>query len=304
VSTIPFTADPDAITMGEGLSVAARYWRATIDLWSLPVAVVAAVAAVVSWLVGGLATTAGTLAATPAPGTDPMTILGPYLPGLLASTFVTGTVSMVAGWVYLSIAVAGLRGYRVMPGWIIRRGLRTFIADVLLTLGFGAAFAVLALLSLAGGPGLVLVVMVTAFVPAMYVSVRLVFWSLAIFDGAGIRQGLGATWLLSRGAVARMLGWGVTVAAIGLLVNVTASLATLPLGDGNPVRSGITAAATEAFTAYSMIALSVIYESQRRRSVLRSPMPAWSAPAAPAIPLDGSAPVDPLDPPPSPPGWR
>jgi len=297
MSSIPFTSDPAGITIGEGLSVAARYWRATIDLWSMPVAVVAAVTAVVTWLTGGLAPAPGTLPMTYTPGTDPMTVIGPYLPGLLASTFVTGTVSMVAGWVYVSIAIAGLRGYRVMPDWIIRRGLRTFAADILLALGFGAAFASLAAISFAGGPGVVMVVMVTALVPAMYVSVRLTFWSLAIFDGAGIREGLGATWLVSRGAVARMLGWGFSVALIGLLVGLVAALATLPLGDGNPVRAGITAAVAEAYAAYSMIALAVIYESQRRRSVLRSPMP-WPGQVAPAA-------GDPLDPPPPPPaGWR
>ena len=294
--TIDFRSDPAGVTLGEGLSVAARYWRASVDLWSLPVAVVAAVAAVVAWLTGRLAPAPGSLPMTYPPGTDPMTVIGPYLPGLLASTFVTGTASMVAGWVYLAIAIAGLRGYRVMPAWIIRRGLRAFAADILLALGFGAAFAVLSVISLAGGPGLALVVVVTALVPAMYVSVRLTFWSLAIFDGAGIRQGLGATWLLSRGAVARMLGWGFTVALIGLLVSLAASLVTLPLGDGNPVRAGITAAAAEAFAAYAMIALAVIYESQRRRSVLRSPMP-WPGQVAPA-------PADPLDPPPPPAGWR
>ena len=245
----------------------------------------AAVTTVVAWMIGEVAPAPGALPATFTPGTDPMTLIGPYLPGFLASTFVTGTVSMVAGWVYLSITVAGLRGYRVMPGWIVRRGLRAFVADVLVMLGFGAAFAVLAILSLAGGPGFTVVVTVTALVPAIYLSVRLVFWSLAIFDGAGIGQGLGATWLISRGSVARMLGWGLTVATIGLLVNVAVTLVTVPLGDGNPVRTGITAAATEAFAAYSMIALAVIYESQRRRSVLRSPVPAWGCrPESPTAP--------------------
>jgi hypothetical protein len=304
---IAFTSDPAGVTLGEGLSVAARYWRATVDLWSLPVALVAAATALVTWLVGGLAPAPGSPPPTYVPGMDPMTVIGPYLPGFLSSTFVTGTVSMVAGWVYLAIAIAGLRGYRVMPGWIIRRGVRAFAVDILLTLGFGAVFAVLAILSLAGGPGVVLVVMATAFVPAVYLSVRLIFWSLAIFDGADIGQGLGATWLISRGAVARMLGWGFTVASIGLLVNIVATVVTSPLGDGNPVRTGITAAATEAFAAYSMIALAVAYESQRRRSVLRSPVPtwtggsagpAWTAPAA--RPVDPSATPEPLDPPPPP----
>jgi hypothetical protein len=294
--TIPFTSDPAGITIGEGLSVSARYWRATIDLWSLPVALVAAVAALVTWLVGGLAPAPGSSPTTYVPGMDPWTVIGPYLPGFLSSTFVTGTVSMVAGWVYLAIAIAGLRGHRVMPGWIIRRGMRTFAASVLLAIAFGAAFAVLAVISLIGGPGLVLVVMITALVPAIYVSVRLIFWSLAIFDGAGIRQGLGATWLLSRGAVARMLGWGLTVATLGVLVNIAASLVTLPLGDGNPVGSGIAAAATEAFAAYSMIVLAVVYESQRRRTVLRSPEPASPAPGSPGSPIGG-----PFDPPPPPP---
>ncbi len=303
--TIPFSSDPAGITLGEGLSVSVRYWRATADLWSLPVAVVASVAAIIAWLVDGLAPAPAALPTTYAPGTDPMTLIGPYLPGFLASTFVAGTVSMVAGWVYLSIAVAGLRGHRVMPGWIIRRGLRAFAASVLLAIGFGAAFAILAVVSAAGGPGLILVVMVTAVVPALYLSVRLIFWSLAIFDGAGIRQGLGATWLLSRGAVARMLGWGLTVGTLGLLVNITASLITTPLGDGSPVRSGITAAVTEAFAAYSMIALAVIYESQRRRSILRSPVPPWSPPAtSPVDPAGASRPAEPpnpFDPPPPPP---
>ena len=309
MTIIPFTSDPAGVTLGEGLSAAARYWRATIDLWSLPVALVGASMAVVTWLVGSLGPAPGAIPLVYAPGTDPMTVLGPYLPGFLASTLVTGAVSVAAGWVYLSIAIAGLRGYRVMPGWIVRRGMRTFVADVLLTLGFGAAFAVLAVISLPGGPGLVLVVMVTAFVPAIYLSIRLIFWSLAIFDGAGIRQGLGATWLLSRGGVARMLGWGVLVAALGLLVNLVASVATLPLGDANPVGAGITAAVTEAFRAYAMIALAVIYESQRRRSVLRSAAPAWAAPGSPP-PIAGTPdpaasgdPSSPFDPPPPPAGW-
>lgn len=294
--TIAFTSDPAGITLGEGLSVAARYWRATIDLWSLPVAVVAAVTTVVAWLIGEVAPVPGAPPATFTPGTDPMTLIGPYLPGFLASTLVAGTASMVAGWVYLSIAVAGLRGYRVMPGWIVRRGVRAFVADVLVMLGFGATFAVLAILSLAGGPGLTVVVTITALVPAAYLSVRLVFWSLAIFDGAGIGQGLGATWLLSRGAVARMLGWGLTVATIGLLVNAAATLVTAPLGDGNPVRTGITAAATEAFAAYSMMALAVIYESQRRRSVLRSPV----VPLMASTPSGSPPAPGPFEPPPPP----
>jgi hypothetical protein len=296
VPTIAFPSDPASVTLGEGLSVSARYWRATVDLWSLPVALVAAVTALVTWLVGGLAPAPGTPPATWTPGMDPMTVIGPYLPGFLASTFVTGTVSMVAGWVYLSIAIAGLRGYRVMPGWIVRRGMRAFAVDVLLTLGFGAVFAILAILSFAGGPGLVIVVMATAFVPAAYLSVRLIFWSLAIFDGADIGQGLGATWLISRGSVARMLGWGFVVATIGLLVNLIATVVTAPLGDGNPVRAGITAAVTEAFAAFSMIALGVVYESQRRRSVLRSHVVPFMAPAPP-----GSPPAPgPFDPPPPP----
>jgi hypothetical protein len=296
VPVIAFTSDPAGITIGEGLSVSARYWRATVDLWSLPVALVAAATALVAWVVDGLAPTPGALPSTYVPGMDPMTLIGPYLPGFLASTFITGTVSMVAGWVYLAIAVAGLRGYRVMPGWIIRRGLRALAVAIVLTLGFGAVFGTLAIVSLAGGPGVVIVVMATAIVPAIYVSVRLIFWSLAIFDGAGIRQGLTATWLVSRGAVARMLGWGLTVATIGLLVDVIATLVTTPLGDGNPVRAGITAAAAEAFAAYSMIALAVVYESQRRRSVLRSPADPFATPSQPGSP----PPPGPFDPPPPP----
>ena len=302
--TIPFTSDPAGIDIGEGLSIAARYWRATADLWSLPVAIVAAVTAVATWAISGLVPGA-TLPTTFTPGVDPMTVIGPLLPQLILSMVVIGSATMVAGWVYLSIAIAGLRGYRVMPGWILRRGVRAFAADLLVTVVFGAVFGVLALFSLIGGPGLLVVVMVTAFVPAVYVSVRLVFWSLAIFDGADIIGGFHATWRISRGAVARMLGWGVMVAVIGLVVRGGAELVTILIGDGSPVRAGIIAAITEVFAAYSMIALAVIYESQRRRTILGS-MPAFQAhaPRPPtAGPIDPPAPRNPIDPPPPPSGW-
>lgn len=301
--TIPFTSDPAEIDIGEGLSIAARYWRATADLWSLPVAIVAAVTAVATWAIAGLVP-GSTLPTTFTPGMDPMTVIGPLLPQLVVSTVVIGSVTMVAGWVYLSIAIAGLRGYRVMPGWILRRGVRAFAADLLVTVVLGAVFGVLALFSLAGGLGLLVVVMVTAFVPAAYVSVRLVFWSMAIFDGADIIGGFHATWRISRGSVARMLGWGVMVAVIGLVVRGGAELVTIPIGDGNPVRAGIIAAITEVFAAYSMIALAVIYESQRRRAILGS-MPAFQAQTLrppTAGPIDPPAPRNPLDPPPPPEG--
>ena len=117
-----------------------------------------------------------------------------------------------------------------------------------------------------------------------------------IFDGADIVGGFHATWRISRGAVARMLGWGVMVAVIGLVVRGGAELVTTPIGDGSPIRAGITAAITEVFAAYSMIALAVIYESQRRRAILASPAampPAWAA-AEPPVPSN------PFEPPPPP----
>lgn len=299
--TIPFTSDPAQIAIGAGLSIAARYWRATADLWSLPVAIVAAVTAVATWAISGLAPGA-TLPATFTPGMDPMTLIGPLLPQLIVSAIVIGSVTMVAGWVYLSIAIAGLRGYRVMPGWILRRGVRAFAADLLVTVVVGAVFGVLALFSLVGGLGLLAVVMIAAFVPAIYVSIRLAFWSLAIFDGADIIGGFHATWRISRGAVVRILGWGIMVAVIGLVVRAAAELVTTPIGDGSPVRAGIIAAITEVFAAYSMIALAVIYESQRRRAVLTSPMampPGWTTTAPPAEPPTASSPFEPPPPP-----WR
>lgn len=294
--TIQFSSDPAEIEIGEGLSVAARYWRATADLWMLPVAIVAAVTAVVTWAMPGPGSGWETLSLTDVPGTDPMTVIGPLLPQLVVSTIVVGSVTMVASWIYLAIAIAGLRGYRVMPDWILRRGVRAFAADLLVTIAFGALFGVLALLTVGGGPGLMVVVMAVAFVPAIYLSVRLIFWSLAIFDGADIVVGFHATWRISRGSVPRMLGWGILVAVIGLVVRAGAELVTMPIGDGNPVRAGITAAITEVFAAYSTIALAVIYESQRRRTILASPRTIPSTPAA----VEPAVSSNPFEPPPPP----
>jgi hypothetical protein len=289
VPTIAFTSDPAGITVGEGLSLSARYWRATADLWMLPVAIVAAVTAVATWLAARLVPAPG-LPATYLPGTDPMTVIGPLLPQLLLTGILATGVSMVAGWVYLAIAIAGLRGYRVMPGWILRRGVRVLAVDLLLSAAFVVVFGILAVFSLVGGPGLLVVVMVTAFVPAIYLSVRLVFWSLAIFDGAGIGEGLDATWRITRGSVPRLLGWGFAVALIGLVARLVEELVTSPLGSGNPIRPGIAAAVTEAASAFSTIVLAVVYESQRRRAVLLSPV----------VPPPAPARMHPFDPPPPP----
>jgi hypothetical protein len=305
--TITFTSDPAGVTLGDGLSLAARYWRATADLWMLPVALVAALTAVVAWGIAGATPGIGAIPLVYKPGTDPMTVIGPILPGAILSSLLLSGASTVAGWVYLAIAIAGLRGYRVLPGWILRRGVRVLAADLLVAAGFVALFLVLAILAIAGGPGLMAVVMVTAMVPAIYVSIRLILWSLAIFDGAGIAEGLVATWRITRGSVARMLGWGLGVAVVGMVVRLVAEILTAPLGDANPVRSGISAAVTEAFSAYSMIALAVIYESQRRRAILAAPGPVLPEPVMPEPRGDGlpddraPTPPGPFDPPPPPP---
>ena len=104
------------------------------------------------------------------------------LPQILVLTAVTTVVAILASWVYVAIAIAGLRGRPLTAGWIVGAGLRTLVAGLIQTAAVLAAFGLAILL---GGP-LALIVFLVLIVPAIYLSLRLTFWQYAIFDGEGI----------------------------------------------------------------------------------------------------------------------
>ena len=177
---------------------------------------------------------------------------------------------------------------------MVDRGLRTIAGGLLVTLVLVIVTGVL-LLSLAGGPGLTLVLGLALAVPYFWIAIRIVFWPLAVFDGAGIVEAFRTSWMLSRGAVERMVGWALATIAVLMLVRIALGIVLIPLGDESVIRSGIEAAVSEAFAVFNLFVLAVLYESQRRlaapdRGPRPTPMvPDWPQPTvAPPSPWAAS----------------
>lgn len=273
--TIGFVRSPAFATLGEALSLAARYWRATWDRWLLATLAVALVTGLAEWLLGGTVLDQRTLQRALLPGSagqvDPA-----ELPRLMAGPLAVGIVSIVAGWFLLANAIAGLRAKEVTLAWVMSAGLRAFGADMLVALVLVGLLMVSVSLGVAG-----LVVILAAFPLLVYAAIRLQLWSLAIFDGSTIVGGARVSWGLTWNAVLRALGWGAAIFGLGLVVAVVDGLIGFALGGVPVVGRVITSAIDTAFGAYTILVLAILYESQRLRT---QPPPAIVYPSAPYDP--------------------
>jgi hypothetical protein len=282
---ISFQRAPADVTLGEAMTIAGQYWRATIERWLLAAIAVALVEGLVSWLffdslLDGNVLNDLTAKAARGEALDPS-----VLPSLVAGPIAVAAVTLVAGWFLTANAVAGLRGTEVTLGWVVPAGLRSLLASLIVAL----AAALTLTTSLLLGPLGILAIL--ALMPvAIYLLIRIGFWELSIFDGATVPAGLDRTWRLTRGAVLRYVGWSLALLAIGVGLFLVSLVVTATVGPfSRPVASAINGGLNLALSAYSTIVLAVLYESQRAR---RLPVPR-PEPAA----------RSPLDPPPPPPGW-
>lgn len=292
MTRIRFTRSPAVATVAEGLTLAAAYWRASIERWVLAVVAVAVANGLVGWLFGSTVIDQQTMARVLVPGTAGREIDPSELPRLLAGPLAVGLVSIVAKWFFVANAIAGLRGRDVALPWVLRSGFRALLADMLV------AMIVLALVTTALAFGAVGLIVLLGFLPVLaYVAIRLQLWTLAIFDGSGIAGGLSTSWTLSRRAVLRMLGWGLAVLGISLLLVAVDLLVSLVLVAVPVVPGVITSAIDTSFAAFSAIVLAILYESQRLRTL------AGAAVATPPVtyPSDADGPLEPPPPPPAPP---
>jgi len=279
---IQFRTAPADVAIGEGLTIAARYWAATADRWILGAIAVALVNGLTTWLFTGSlleqSTMDGLVRATArGQALDPST-----MPSLIAGPLAVAAVTLVVGWFLTANAIAGLRGSEMTLRWVLPAGLRSFVANLLvgLTVALGVTTSVLL-----GAIGLL--VFLAALPVTVYLLIRVGFWSLGIFDGATIAGGLDQSWRLTRRAVLRSIGWSLAIIPIGIAIFVGQFLIDLVLGGvARPVSDAITAGIDLAFSAFSVVVLAVLYESQRAR---RLPLPTL-APAA----------RSPFDPPPPP----
>ena len=269
------------MTIGEGLTVAARYWAASAERWVLPVAAVALASGLVTWLFPSSISDRATLERLLRMSIDGTPLDPSEVPRLVAGPLAVAIVSLVAGWVLTANAIVGLRGRDVTLGWLLKGGLRSFVADLLI--GLVVIGALLPLLAL-GALGLLLAL---AAVPlAIYLSFRVSFWTLAVFDGERIASGFSVSWRITRGAVLRLLGWSLAVVPIGIAATIGEVVVDALLGPiSRPLADAISGAADATVSSYTILVLAVLYESQRGRRLLGE--------AATPAPASGSSPPRP-----------
>ena len=258
---IVFARPPAQTGIGEGLSVAARYWAASAERWVLPVVAVALASGLATWLFPASLSDVATLQRLMRMSLDGSSVDPSEVPRLVAGPLAVSIVGLVAGWFITANAIVGLRGREESLRWVVTGGLRSFAVSLLT----GLTLISTALFSVAFGTlgGFVLLIAIPV---GTYLLLRLSFWTLAVFDGERVSAGLALTWTISRRAVLRILGWTLVLLAIGLmgtLVQLVVGVALVPVS--RPLADAISAAADAALTSYSVVVLAVLYESQRGR---------------------------------------
>ncbi len=302
MKTIPFGRSLVDVTLGEALSVGSRYWSGSWDRWILAVVAVGLANGLVTWLFASAAIDQPTMQSMLVTGSADSSML----PSLLAGPLAVSVVSLVADWFLTANAIAGLRGREVTLAWVLGAGLRVLLVILALSLVLGGLLMGLLVLGVIG------LLLVLGLVPlVIYVGIRLTFWELALFDGAGVEESLRRSWSLTDRATLRVLGWVLTLTGLSLLVSLleTALTVLLPgLGIATAVAGSL---AGMAFQAYAVIVTAILYESQLLRAAARPrPSPggpgsrdarsAWPVappPSAPAEPADPDAPPPPPPPP-------
>ena len=177
--------------------------------------------------------------------------------------------SLVGGWVFAGIAIAGLRGWKLTAAVVLRRGGAVLISSLIIAVVTFAGILAVAILIVLSPPVGILVAIAAVFV-ALYAWIRITFYTLAIFDGFGPLGGLQESWRLSKGAVLRMAGWGFMAGLISLGFAMMGGMASGPMAGSDTISvaiaQGISGGLGAAASVFSIFLMAVLYESQRARN--------------------------------------
>ena len=261
-----FSMNPAALGITEGIQDAFAYLQQTWRMW-LPVVIAIAVCSFGVYAIVGSTDTSTIYHVDPDSNQvvwnqDALVKVGGRF---VAATAATGLVGLIGSWVFNAVAIGGLRHRPLTISWIVTRGLVTVLAGIVVGVACVLAVVVLALVTVAVPPLGVILILV-AIPVGIYFAIRLVFYSLAIFDGFGPIDGLWESWRLSDGAVARMLGWGLMAVLISLAFGVLAGvIAPLAGGTLQPLGQALSTAITTIGSCFTIFMMAVLYESQRAR---------------------------------------
>jgi hypothetical protein len=277
------------------LRAAGRYWAATPAHWVLPVAAVALVNLLAVIVLGGAVISAEQMQALVVNGPLGQQVDVEQLPRALAGPVAVGLVTIVARWFLVANAIAGLRGREITAGWVVGAGVRSFAADMLVSLTLVSLFSLAVTL---GPAGILVVALAGPF--ALYVGIRLTFWALAIFDGATLSGGARTSWRITRRGVLRVLGWSLAIAGIGFLAGIPLTILDL-LVPSLPVVGAVIGGIVETLlAAWTIVVMAVLYESQRLRTdpeAYQASLAHWAGPASMPAPMEPRGPLDPPPPP-------
>ncbi len=263
MDTIRFDRHPATVTLGNGENMAARYLVATWALWIGPVVALAIASVVVSALAANTAFYSGFDSGFRyLPRSEQFREVADFVVPFLGAGLVLAVTGLVISWYYTAIAIRGLRGRPITAAWVLGAGLRSLAGSILIGLVGLACWAAFAVLVLVTG-GIALLGLLVLIPAAVYVAIRLFFWNLAVFDGAGILEAFRASWEFSTGAVLRMLGWGIAFALVQLVVSVAAGMAQLPFFAVPAVGVFLNSLITGIYAVFMLFGGAVLYESQR-----------------------------------------
>jgi hypothetical protein len=261
-SVFRFNMHPATIGIADGIQIALDYLRASWRRWLPVVVVIAACTFLVYALIG-------TADASNLYYTDPnthqtvvnQTAFNTYIGKLVPASLAVGLVGLVGGWIFTATAISGLRN-RPLTSAVVVRGIVAVAASILLLL---AAFPLMlvTLLAVTIIPPLLL-----AAIPVwIYLYIRVVFYTLAVFDGYGPIEGIRESWRLSHGAMVRMFGWGLMAILISIGLSLVALVVSVPFASARTGALGqaVSSAISTTGSCFSVFLMAVLYESQRAR---------------------------------------
>jgi hypothetical protein len=266
-----FNTHPAAVSVTEGVQIAFQFLQTTWRRWLPWVAAVAACSFVLYWLFSSLANSVYV---------DDYTnqvVWGPGAAAKAAGAAVAGlvylAVSLVGGWVFAATAICGLRNRPLTPAYVASRGLLALVAGILIAIAglvalIAAFMLIVIVFELAPLVGVVLLLLaILGAIPvAIYLTVRIGFYTLAIFDGFGPIEGIRESWLLSQRSVLRMFGWGLMAYLITAGFSIAGSLVALPFSIAlPPLGQAISSVITTTASCFTVFMMAVLYESQRAR---------------------------------------
>jgi hypothetical protein len=280
-----FSAHPAAINITGGVGDAWNFLRASWQKWLPAVLVLAALQFVVYLLfVPDLSSLFSYDSYTGRTVWNPDA--ADKMPPMVVGLLLVAVLGFVVGWVYVAVAIGGLRNRPVTVEQVVVRGLSTLWAGFLLALAALATMVPVAIVLLAAPP-LGILLMLAAIVLFIYVEIRLIFFNLAIFDGFGPIAGLRESWRLSQGSVSRLLGWGLMAFLITMVFSIVSSFISLPLTamHAQAAAQAISDVVTATGSCFTVFLMAVLYESQRSRLdptlYPYLPMPSYPGPYAP-----------------------